>query len=275
METPNIAFIGAGNMGRSLIQGLLADGYPADRMRVAEPNPEQRSRIQGLNPAAISDDNAAAVADAAVVVLAVKPQQMRGVAQQLAPALAGRAPLVVSIAAGIRTVDLERWLGQGAIVRAMPNTPALLKVGATGLYAGGGVTAEQREVAESILRAVGLTVWVDDEGLIDVVTALSGSGPAYFFLLMEVLENAGARLGLSREQSRLLTLQTALGAARMALESDADPATLRAQVTSPGGTTEQALRVMQEQGLAQIVEAAVEAARARGAELAARFGESP
>jgi pyrroline-5-carboxylate reductase len=273
METPNIAFIGAGNMGRSLIQGLLADGYPADRLRVAEPNPEQRSRIQGLNPAAISDDNAAAVADAAVVVLAVKPQQMRGVAQQLAPALAGRAPLVVSIAAGIRTVDLERWLGQGAIVRAMPNTPALLKVGATGLYAGGGVTAEQREVAESILRAVGLTVWVDDEGLIDVVTALSGSGPAYFFLLMEVLENAGARLGLSREQSRLLTLQTALGAARMALESDADPATLRAQVTSPGGTTEQALRVMQEQGLAQIVEAAVEAARARGGELAARFGD--
>jgi pyrroline-5-carboxylate reductase len=196
---------------------------------------------------------------------------MRAVAEALAPSLV-EDPLVLSIAAGIRTVDLSRWLGKPAVVRAMPNTPALLQCGATGLFAAPGVREGQRETAEAILRAAGLTVWVEDEALLDAVTAVSGSGPAYFFLVMELIENAGTRLGLDREQSRILTLQTALGAARMAMESGVDPAALRAQVTSPGGTTERALSVMGESNLAGIFDAALEAAKERAAEMAREFG---
>lgn len=272
MNDSVIAFLGCGNMGRSLIGGLITDGYPPTLIRAADPDAEQLARLgerAGVNG---YTDNAEAARDAGVIVLAVKPQQVKSVATALRPEVAARRPLIVSIAAGIRTDDLVRWLGPLPVVRAMPNTPALLGCGATGLFARADVTAEQRERAESILRAAGLTVWVESEAQIDAVTALSGSGPAYFFLFMELLEDAGARLGLSRAQARLLTLQTALGSARMAMEASAEPGMLRAQVTSRGGTTERAVEVMQERGLGAIVEEALRAARARAQELAAQFG---
>ncbi|MGQ0657227.1 MAG: pyrroline-5-carboxylate reductase [Chromatiales bacterium] len=272
MNDSVIAFIGCGNMGRCLIGGLVADRYPRTHLRAADPDPQQLARLAEQTGITGSADSTAAAREADVVVLAVKPQQMRLVATGLRGAVTARRPLIVSIAAGIRTADLARWLGSLPIVRTMPNTPALLGCGATGLFARADVSAAQRERAEAILRAVGLTVWVESEDLIDAVTALSGSGPAYFFLLMELMEHAGARLGLNREQARLLTLQTALGAARMAMEASADPARLRAQVTSPGGTTERAVRVMQERGLGTIVEEALLAARERAQEMAMQFG---
>jgi pyrroline-5-carboxylate reductase len=199
---------------------------------------------------------------------------MRTVAEQLGTRLPAVKPLVISIAAGVRSDALQRWLGGAVpVVRAMPNTPALVQTGATGLYATPAVSATQRDLAESIMRAVGVTVWVEDETLIDTVTALSGSGPAYFFLVMEVLENAAVNLGLPRETARLLTLETALGAAKMALESSEDPATLRARVTSPGGTTERALQIFQQADLAGIFADALAGAQARSQELAKLLGE--
>jgi pyrroline-5-carboxylate reductase len=170
---------------------------------------------------------------------------------------------------------LSHWLGEKVpVVRVMPNTPSLVGSGAAALYAMASVTAAQREVAEAILRAVGLTVWLEDESLMDTVTAVSGSGPAYFFLLMELIEKVAVELGLPRDTARLLTLQTAFGAAKMALESTVDAATLRAQVTSPGGTTEQALKVFQEQGLDRLVTEALRAAQTRSRELAKALGEA-
>lgn len=273
MNPANIAFIGCGNMGRCLLGGLLKDGYPATQLRAADADALQRDRVSAETGVRTSADNLEAVHDADIVVLAVKPQQVRAVALPLSAALASRRPLIVSIAAGIRIADLRRWIGELPIVRAMPNTPALLGCGAAGLYAGEGVSDEQREQAEGILRAVGLAVWIESEALMDAVTAVSGSGPAYFFALMEWMENAGAQLGLSREQARLLTLQTALGASRMAIESSLDPASLRKQVTSPGGTTERALAIMNENDMGGIVERALAGARQRAAEMAAAFGD--
>lgn len=273
MNPANIAFIGCGSMGRCLLGGLLKDGYPATQLRAADADALRLDRLSAETGVRTSSDNLEAVRDADVVVLAIKPQQMRAVAVALAAALSSRRPLIVSIAAGIRIADLRRWIGPLPIVRAMPNTPALLGCGAAGLYAGEGVSDEQREQAEGILRAVGLTVWVESEALIDAVTAVSGSGPAYFFALMEWIENAGAQLGLSREQARLLTLQTALGASRMAIESSLDPATLRKQVTSPGGTTERALGIMSQNDMGSIVEQALAGACQRAAEIAAEFGD--
>lgn len=272
MNPANIAFIGCGNMGRCLIGSLLKDGYPAAQLRAADTDAQQFARLEhgGVKT---TTDNAEAVGDASVVVLAIKPQQMRKVAMALASQLASHRPLVISIAAGIRIADLRRWIGNLPIVRAMPNTPSLLGCGAAGLYAGSEVSVEQREQAEGILRAAGMAVWVEREELIDAVTALSGSGPAYFFALMEWMENAGTELGLSREQARLLTLQTGLGAARMAMESGVDPATLRKQVSSPGGTTERALQILNENNVGSIVEQALAGANARAAEIAAEFGE--
>ncbi|HXG27974.1 MAG TPA: pyrroline-5-carboxylate reductase [Nevskiales bacterium] len=269
----SIGFIGGGNMAASLIGGLLADGLPREYLHVAEPDPERQQFLAarfGLR--AEAGTTLAATAD--ILVLAVKPQVIQAVARELAPALATHKPLVISIAAGIRTADLSRWLGgYTAIVRAMPNTPALIQAGATGLYAMPAITPAQRAAAESVLRAVGLTCWVDEERLIDGITALSGSGPAYFFLLMEALQEAGHRLGLDSETARLLTLQTAFGASKMALESSEPPGTLRARVTSPGGTTEQALKTFIEGRLPELVEQALKAAARRAEELAREFGK--
>jgi pyrroline-5-carboxylate reductase len=273
MIAANIAFIGCGNMGRCLIGGLIRDGLPPSRIRAADADASQLERLTSQWSGVVTTgDSAQAVADADVIVLAVKPQQIRQVALALAPPLQARKPLVLSIAAGIRERDLRRWIGPLPIVRAMPNTPAMLGCGVAGLHAGDGVHESHRELAEAILRAAGMTVWVDSEDLIDAVTAVSGSGPAYFFALMEWMEDAGVKLGLSREQARLLTLQTALGAARMAMEAGVDPATLRKQVSSPGGTTERALSVMHQHDMGGIIEQALRAASLRAAEMADQFG---
>ncbi len=207
-------------------------------------------------------------------MLAVKPQVIRTVASEISAAVQARHPLIISIAAGIRSADLDRWLGGNtAVVRCMPNTPALVQSGATALIANARVSDEQRNLAESILRAVGLTLWLDDEQLMDAVTALSGSGPAYFFLIMEALQAAGVQLGLPEQTAQLLTLQTAFGAAKMALESDEDAATLRRRVTSPGGTTERALQTLENGGLRELIARALTAARDRSRELADQLGQ--
>lgn len=276
MDYPRIAFIGGGNMAASMIGGLIADGWPNDRIRVAEPDAERRAWLQEHFGVAALASNRDAAAAAEVVVLAVKPQVLRQVARDIAPAVAGHQPLVVSIAAGVRTGDIQRWLGgRAAVVRAMPNTPALVQAAATGLYASPEVNEAQHSQAEALLRAIGVTVWVEDEDALDAVTALSGSGPAYFFLFIEALEAAGIDLGLEPAQARLLAVQTAVGAAKLALESDEEPALLRQRVTSPGGTTERALAVFEEGGLRQLVTRALTAARDRARELAVELGQGP
>lgn len=276
MTDTTLAFIGSGNMASSLVGGLIADGWEPARIRVADPDAQQLQRLLQRYPVFTTTDNQEALANADAAVLAVKPQLMKTVAQELADSVDRELPLVISIAAGIRETDLRGWLGdkgdKTAIVRAMPNTPALVQSGATGLYANLCVSEQQRNIAESILRAVGLTVWVDDEAMLDAVTALSGSGPAYFFLFMEALQAAGQELGLPESSARLLALQTAFGAAKMALESSEDPATLRQRVTSPGGTTERALQVFQDGGFEALVKAALQAAAERSRELGEQLG---
>ncbi|MFO1430610.1 MAG: pyrroline-5-carboxylate reductase [Candidatus Competibacteraceae bacterium] len=273
MKTTSIGFIGGGNMAHSLIGGLLADGCDPQTLWVAEPRAEQCDILRQRFGIRTSSDNVAVATQVKVVVLAVKPQILWEVALQLAACIQRHKPLVISIATGVREADLCRWLGGTvAVVRTMPNTPALVRCGATALFANAWVSAPQRQLAESILRAVGLTIWVHDESLLDSVTALSGSGPAYFFLIMEALEQAGIRLGLEPEQARLLTLQTAFGAARMALESADSPALLRARVTSPGGTTEKAVAVLQAGELETLFVRALEAARQRARELGELLG---
>ena len=273
MKDIPIAFIGGGNMARSLVGGLIADGVPAAQLQVAEPDAARRAALERDFGIRVTADNAAAATAARVVVLAVKPQAMPGVARELARPLAGRAALALSIAAGIRSTDLARWLGDGVpIVRAMPNTPALLGCGATVLCAGPAARTAHRELAESILRAVGSVHWVEDEAHMDTVTALSGSGPAYFFLLAEAMADAAAELDMPPELARLLAIETALGAARMAIESDADIAALRQRVTSPGGTTEAAVEALEAGGFRALVTSALRRAQARSRELAVLFG---
>jgi pyrroline-5-carboxylate reductase len=275
MKEISIAFMGGGNMARSLIGGLITGGHHADCIRVADPDAGQREFLRSHFGVQTGADNLELAARAKVIVLAVKPQILQTVAQQLAPLIQSSQPLLISIAAGVREPDVRRWLGGGplAVVRAMPNTPALVGSAASALFANEFVSEHQRQQAESLLRAVGVTVWVKDEALLDAVTALSGSGPAYFFLLMEALEQVGIRLGLNADTARLLTLQTAFGAAKMALESAESPATLRTRVTSPGGTTERALAVLQEGGLEPLVAQALEAACQRARELGDLLGE--
>ena len=273
MKDATIAFIGGGNMARSLIGGLLADGVSPQRIWVSDTNEETLRSHQNHFAIHTASSNSEAARHAQVIVLAVKPQVAKTVVQELAAVVRGNRPLIISIVAGIRESHLREWLGKDtAIVRSMPNTPALVGSGATALFANPAVSKEQRNLAESILRAVGMTLWVDDEALMDAVTALSGSGPAYFFLVMEAMENAGAHLGLPRDTARLLTLQTAFGAAKMALESTEELSALRQRVTSPGGTTECAIKVLQEHRLEDVFDEALRAAHQRSAELATMFG---
>lgn len=274
MTQPTIAFIGAGNMGRSMAGGLLKSGWDRARLVLADSDPQQRRAVEDLLSVRVYADNSVAVADAGIVVLAVKPQVLKLIAEGLAPVIQQKRPLIVSIAAGVRISNLERWLGGNlAIVRVMPNTPALVSSGASAMFANRRVSAEQRDIAESILRAVGVAVWLPREELLDVVTALSGSGPAYFFLVMEALERAAIEAGLEAATARLLTLETAYGAAKMALEGGTDPAELRRRVTSPGGTTERAIQVLQEGQVERLFTEAIEAATSRSRELADLLGE--
>ena len=262
-------------MARSLAGGLIANGWRAGRILLADPDPAQRAAVEKRLRVRTYAANADVVARAEVLVLAVKPQVLPAVAAEIAPSLRRHRPLVVSIAAGIRIADLERWFGAPLpIIRVMPNTPALIHAGAAGLYANPLADQAMRETAESILRAVGIAVWLADEAQLDVVTALSGSGPAYFFLVMEALERAAIGEGLDPAAARLLTLETGYGAAKMALESGEDPATLRARVTSPGGTTERALQILAEGGLVSLFQRALRGATARSCELADMFGRN-
>jgi pyrroline-5-carboxylate reductase len=268
MTETTLAFIGGGNMAASLIGGLIADGWKPANIRVADTDTGRLERLSERFAVATMPDNLEAAEQADAIVLAIKPQVVKPVAQQLATLVETRQPLIISIAAGIREASLRHWLGErAAIVRTMPNTPALVQSGATALYANPNTSEDQRNIAESILRAVGVAIWVDDEALMDAVTALSGSGPAYFFLFMEAMQAAGRELGLPEKTARLLTLQTAFGAAKMALESSEDVASLRERVTSPGGTTERAIQSFQADGLETLVRKALKAAAERSSVL--------
>lgn len=273
IDIRKLAFVGGGNMAAALIGGLIGRGLDPARIVVADPNRSQQQKLTREFGVVAAPDAASAVQGAEVLVLAVKPQQMREVAADVARHLGDPGPLILSVAAGIPHAALAAWLGSGkSIVRAMPNRPALCGCGATGLYAPRAVGAADRALAESVLAAVGITVWVEREGQMDTVTAVSGSGPAYFFLFMEALEAAARELGLAPEVAHRLTTQTALGAAQMASESSDSLAVLREQVTSKGGTTAAALAILDAADLRGIVAGAVAAAERRSAELAAEYG---
>ena len=268
------AFIGGGNMGGALIRGLIARGLPAQNVSVGEAHQQRRIALADELGVHVTADNREAIAGADVVVLAVKPQDMASTVQPLADVFAQRPPLVLSIAAGIRLADIAGWSGPSvAVVRAMPNRPALNNAGATALYARAGLSDKHRALAAEVLGAVGITVWVSDEDAIDVVTALSGSGPAYFFLLAELMTDAAVSLGLERASAQELAIQTLFGSGRMARDSDGDLARLRAEVTSKGGTTEAAVRSFDGANLRGIVAAALAAATDRGREMARAFGD--
>lgn len=272
MPNSNIAFIGGGNMARSLIGGLVAGGVKPDSLWVSDPAAEQLSQLQSKFGINVCADNAQAAAQAEILVLAVKPQIMADALEPMRESVQANQPLVLSIAAGITTSAITHWLGGNIpVVRAMPNTPALVGAGASALYANTAVNPAQKDKAESILRAVGIVQWVDKEELMDAVTALSGSGPAYFLTLMEALEAAGKSLGLPTDAARLLTLQTAYGAAKMALESADSPSTLRERVTSPGGTTQAALESLATADLTSVFKTALTAARDRGQAISKEF----
>ncbi|ANB16741.1 pyrroline-5-carboxylate reductase [Dokdonella koreensis] len=267
---PAVAFVGGGNMAHSLIGAMTRTGTAPARIQVAEPDAARRAQLARDFGVAVHAEAVDAVAGADLVVLAVKPQVLGAVCAALGPRIAARRPLLVSIAAGVRIDQIDTWLGGGfPIVRAMPNTPALIGAGATGLIANAAATADQRAQAEALLTAAGRTAWIAREDLMDAVTALSGSGPAYFFLLVEALEDAAVAHGLPRETARALATQTCLGAGRMLVESGEPPATLRERVTSPGGTTQAALEAFAAGDFRRLVGQAVEAAVQRGRALSA------
>ena len=268
-----IAFIGGGHMTSSLVGGLRGRGTAPGDLSVADPQPAQLERLQFDFGVRTSSDNAAAIRDADLVVLAVKPQDMAAAARSIAGELGDRRRIVVSVAAGIRVADLARWLGERVpVVRTMPNRPALIGAGITAAFAGPGVAPPDRAAVEGVMSTAGPLVWLEDESLMDVVTAVSGSGPAYFFLLIEALEDAGASLGLPRSTARQLAVHTALGAGRMAAEGTDAPTTLREQVTSKGGTTAAALAVLGRADVRGTFAEAVAAAARRSAELADQYG---
>ncbi|HWK54800.1 MAG TPA: pyrroline-5-carboxylate reductase [Hyphomicrobiales bacterium] len=275
MLNPDLAigFIGAGNMATAMIEGLLRTGVAPARLHASAPHPDPLEALAAKG-VCTTTDNAALVTACDIVVLAVKPQVLGEVLRALQPILQDKPVLLISVAAGIRCASLESWTHPAqAIVRCMPNTPALVQAGASGLFANARVNAAQRQQAEAIMAAVGLCCWLDDEAQLDAVTALSGSGPAYFFLMMEAMEAAGVALGLSPEVARRLCLQTAYGAARLALEGSVEPGELRRRVTSPGGTTEAALRRFEQEDYRGLVARALQAAATRAAELATATGK--
>jgi pyrroline-5-carboxylate reductase len=276
MTSERITFIGGGNMASSLIGGLIADGYDAQTLTVSEPDPTKRSGLAERFGVRTSADNREALTGADTAVLCVKPQVAQQICQEIGKSIAAQGTLLISIMAGVTEDSLQDWIGEPvAVVRTMPNTPALIQSGAIAMHASPQVNGDQRNRAETIMRACGLARWVTEEALIDVATAVSGSGPAYFFLLMEAMEQAGVELGLEPEDARLLTIQTALGSARMAIESDDTPQRLRERVTSPGGTTERALTVLTEGDFVPLVGQAIASARARAAELSRMLAEKP
>lgn len=265
-----MTIIGAGNMGGSLLLGLIQAGFSPADLTVADPDQNKLATWQQKFNIHIMSDNLAAVSQAEVILLAIKPQQIRAVAEEIAPVVAKNKPLVISIAAGVLEESIQKALGGHVpIVRCMPNTPALIGCGMSALYANQYVTQKQQEWAMTILQSVGKVVWLSHEKQMDAVTALSGSGPAYFFLVIEALQAAGEKLGLPKDMAKLLTLQTAYGAACMALDATESISGLRSKVTSPGGTTQAAIKILEENNLSHILFAAVQAAEKRSEELAA------
>ena len=270
-----VTFIGAGNMAGAIIGGMIDSGFSADAITATSPDDSMLAPLRERLGIHTSTDNAAAVAEADVVVLAVKPQIMRQVCEGMRDAVQARRPLIVSGAAGLPAETLERWLGGDLpLVRCMPNTPSLVGAGAAGLYANARVSEAQRHLATELMEAVGLVEWVDDEGLLEAVTAVSGSAPAYFFLMFEAMEEAGARLGLPADTARRLAMQTALGAAKMAMASDKSPAELKRNVMSPGGTTERAIEHLEQAGLRTTLAEAMDACAARAREMADELGKN-
>ncbi|MEN8417680.1 pyrroline-5-carboxylate reductase [Acinetobacter radioresistens] len=267
----NICFIGGGNMAQALIGGLLARGLPATRITVADPVEQIRSLLQEKD-IHVTEDNVAAIHDADVVVLAVKPQVLAKVLQPLKGLFAGK--LLISIVAGAQIATIAELVESDQVVRVMPNTPALVQTGAHGLYASPAVQQADRDLASQILASTGLTLWVNTEEQIDAVTAVSGSGPAYFFYMMESMIQAGKNLGLDEKVATALTLQTALGAAQMAITSSSSPSELRKNVTSPNGTTQAALEMFDRAQISQNIQTALAAAKKRSQELAQELSES-
>ena len=268
MNTQKIGFIGGGNMASSLISGLIASGHSPEHLWVSDINPDILHALAENLKVNTSASNDTVINEVDVVVFAVKPQALSAVAKSVAAVIQEKKSLIVSIAAGISQQSLSEWLGvDTAIVRCMPNTPALVLTGATALHANAIVSAEQRSLAENIMCAVGIALWVKEESELDAVTAVSGSGPAYYFLLMEAMEKAAIELGLTEEIARLLVQQTALGAAKIALESSESPEQLRKRVTSPGGTTQQAISTFEQGGFTELVSKALHAARDRSVEM--------
>ncbi|SNY97531.1 pyrroline-5-carboxylate reductase [Halomonas sp. hl-4] len=268
----NITFIGAGNMASAIIGGLIDSGVNSGNITATAPQESELSALRARLNIQTQTDNNAAVSQADVVVLAVKPQIMRNVCEALSDSIQQQQPLVISIAAGLDAATIDQWLGgNNAMVRCMPNTPSLVGRGASGLYANARVSDTQRKVATQLMEAVGIVEWVEEEGLLDAVTAVSGSAPAYFFLMLEAMEDAAVKLGLPADTARRLAIQTALGAATMAQQSDKDPATLKQNVMSPGGTTERAIQHMEDAQLrttiADAMQACAERAQAMSKEL--------
>lgn len=269
-----ITFIGAGNMASAIIGGLIDSGVSPSDITATAPNESELAPIAARLGINTNTDNNAAVEDADVVVLAVKPQIMRSVCEAMRDNVQQQSPLIISIAAGLDAATIDQWLGgNNALVRCMPNTPALVGIGASGLYANSAVNEGQRTLATQLLEAVGIVEWVAEESLLDAVTAVSGSAPAYFFLMFEAMEEAAVKLGLPAATARRLAIQTALGAATMAQRSDKDPATLKQNVMSPGGTTERAIQHMEDAQLratiADAMQACAQRAEAMSKELSA------
>ena len=277
MINKKTGFIGSGNMAYSLIGGLTSTGVAGQNIWVSDPDSDKLAQMAEHFSVNTCSSNSELAQTAEVVILAVKPQQLAQVCAEISTTVCQTKPLIISIAAGVLSSDIERWLNPAgdtplAVVRCMPNTPALVQSGATALFANAQVDDDQKTLAESILRAAGLTLWLDSESDMDAVTALSGSGPAYFFLVIEAMEKAGVQLGLDENTAHLLAVQTAFGASKMALESDDSAETLRRKVTSPGGTTEKAIGILQDGQLEALFARALEGARDRSAELAKILG---
>ncbi len=273
MLNTKIAFIGAGNMAGSLLGGLIQKGHTADHLWASCPDAQRLAQLQQQYPKLqTTTSNQTACAAASVIVLAVKPQILKSVCQEIAATIQQTTPLIISVAAGIQTTQIQQWLNySGEIIRAMPNTPALVGAGATGLFATPQCSTHSKTLAEALLQACGITVWITEETHMDLVTALSGSGPAYFFLMVESLIKAATHLGLPTDTATILANQTALGSARLLLETQTDAQTLRKQVTSPNGTTEKGIQALEQNGFPHAIEAAITAAFARGQQLSKTF----
>jgi len=267
--SPTISFIGAGNMASAIIGGMLDSGFKAANIWVSAPDDNHLQSIRKQFGVSVTTDNRYCAEQADMVVLAVKPQVMASVCSDIAPVVQNTRPLMVSIAAGLEASTLDEWLGGGLpLVRVMPNTPSLVGKGAAGLYANDQVKEKQKTMVESVFNSIGSALWVEDESLLHAVTALSGSGPAYFFLMLEALEQAATDAGIAGETARALAIQTMAGAAEMAGRSEHDPGQLKRNVMSPGGTTEQAIQTFEEGGMRDLVKKAYSAAYKRSGEMA-------